>query len=111
MSSRAAVGNHRIAARRGVDSHHGVRRRGAAIGNRARGIGGGIGHARQGVQHVLDLAGRNVVAARVDHLVQSTGTGAPPRVRAPEITKLFEPEPKKPRHIQSVRGVGYRFVP
>ena len=27
------------------------------------------------------------------------------------LRKLFEPKPKKPRYIQSVRGVGYRFVP
>jgi len=26
------------------------------------------------------------------------------------LRKYFEPEPKKPRHILSVRGVGYRFV-
>jgi two-component system, OmpR family, alkaline phosphatase synthesis response regulator PhoP len=26
------------------------------------------------------------------------------------LRKLFEPDPKHPKHIQSVRGVGYRFV-
>lgn len=26
------------------------------------------------------------------------------------LRKYFEPDPKSPRHIQSVRGVGYRFV-
>jgi two-component system, OmpR family, alkaline phosphatase synthesis response regulator PhoP len=26
------------------------------------------------------------------------------------LRKLFEPDPKRPRHILSVRGVGYRFV-
>jgi two-component system alkaline phosphatase synthesis response regulator PhoP len=27
------------------------------------------------------------------------------------LRKLFEPEPDAPRHIHTVRGVGYRFTP
>ena len=26
------------------------------------------------------------------------------------LRRLFEPDPKNPQHILSVRGVGYRFV-
>ena len=28
-----------------------------------------------------------------------------------KLRQAFEPDPAKPRHIVSVRGAGYRFVP
>ena len=27
------------------------------------------------------------------------------------LRKLFEPDPERPRHLLTVRGEGYRFVP
>jgi two-component system alkaline phosphatase synthesis response regulator PhoP len=53
---------------------------------------------------------------RSDTLDQVWGVDATPTERTVDnlvlhLRKLFEPDPDQPRHILTVRGVGYRFAP
>jgi len=64
----------------------------------------------------LLVQARGQVLRRSDILEEVWGMGVSPTERTVDnfvlrLRRLFEPEADKPRHIITVRGVGYRFVP
>jgi len=64
----------------------------------------------------LLVQARGQVLRRSDILEEVWGMEVSPTERTVDnfvlrLRKLFEPETDKPRHIVTVRGVGYRFVP
>ena len=57
---------------------------------------------------------RGQVLSRLDILEEVWGMDATPTDRTVDnfilrLRKLFEPDPERPRHILTVRGLGYRF--
>lgn len=64
----------------------------------------------------LLVRGRGQTLSRSDILEEVWGMDVAPTGRTVDnfilrLRKLFEPEPEQPRHIITVRGIGYRFVP
>lgn len=64
----------------------------------------------------LLVRARGRVLSRSDILEEVWGMDVSPGERTVDnfvvrLRKLFEPDPNKPRHILTVRGEGYRFVP
>jgi DNA-binding response OmpR family regulator len=64
----------------------------------------------------LLVRARGRTLSRSDILEEVWGMDVSPTGRTVDnfilrLRRLFEPEPEQPRHIITVRGVGYRFVP
>jgi two-component system, OmpR family, alkaline phosphatase synthesis response regulator PhoP len=64
----------------------------------------------------LLVRGRGQTLSRSDILEEVWGMDVAPTGRTVDnfilrLRRLFEPEPEQPRHIVTVRGIGYRFVP
>jgi two-component system alkaline phosphatase synthesis response regulator PhoP len=64
----------------------------------------------------LLIRGHGQTLSRSDILEEVWGMDVNPTERTVDnfilrLRKLFEPEPEQPKHIITVRGVGYRFVP
>ncbi|MCS6991045.1 MAG: response regulator transcription factor [Chitinophagales bacterium] len=83
----------------------------------ARGVGGKEFRLTQREAALLRLLvdRRNEVVSRKEILETVWGYDVMPTTRTIDnfivaFRKYFEPDPRKPRYFQSIRGVGYRFV-
>ena len=69
------------------------------------------GNMRAACRRIVDIGHDPVEIARIDQTRQSVALERSIDVQISRLRRMLEPDPSKPRYIQTVWGVGYVFVP